>query len=104
MITRRTFVLGLSALLVGCGGGGGGSSPNLSDPTLPPPVVDPPPDPEYPVFGSLTTEFGYYVLRDANGTIRVKVHIDSLPGSHVVEPNKVTVHHENGSTTVLGVF
>jgi hypothetical protein len=103
-MNRRTFILGLSALLVGCGGGSGGRSTEVLVPSTPTPAPSPQdPVPGSPTSGSLSYEGGYYIVRD-NNTMRVKVGAESLEGSHVVEPDRVTVYYENGSSIVIGRF
>ena len=89
MITRRAFTLAVMALLVGCGGGGGGSGskvevPRPKSPDLRPTTSDP---------WTLTTVDGSYILTDRNGTVRLVICLASLPGTHVVVGDTVTLYN-----------
>jgi hypothetical protein len=101
-VNRRSFLIGLAALLAGCGGEGP-SAPVLV-PSPEPQGPSPQPDENSPAFGSLSYEDGDYVVRDSNGTTRLWIGTESLEGSHVVEADRVTVYYANGSSIVIGRF
>ena len=95
MMTRRTFTLGLSACLVGCGAGSSGQSPKVQAPSTQGPV---PEEDVWVITGGgiaiLTVEDGDYVLTDADtGVVRLRMGIDQMPGTHVVVDNTVTFYN-----------
>lgn len=88
---RRTFLLALSAWLVGCGAGSSGPGPEVQVPS----TQDPSPQDEYDreVTGTLTVVDGSYVVTDGNGAVRVRVGLEDLPGTHVVVDNTVEIYN-----------
>ena len=93
MITRRAFTFGLAALLAGCGGGGSGEGPSSEVVVRGPDVPAPVPSPTNTGPWALTVVDGCYILTDVNGEVRLTIGVDTLPGTHVVVDDTVTLYN-----------